>query len=74
MSTTRRTINEAMPYIQPMISERKAGMGEFGEDWSDKPVRSVVNTFVFLIGTKTTPRMICSNGSLTRRSLGATQT
>ncbi|KAI1793056.1 cytochrome P450 [Ganoderma leucocontextum] len=37
VSTTKRTIRQAMSHMGTVISERKANMEEFGEDWSDKP-------------------------------------
>ncbi|KAM5535893.1 hypothetical protein V8D89_010511 [Ganoderma adspersum] len=37
LSSTRRTVEQALLHFQPVIRERKANMEEFGEDWSDKP-------------------------------------
>lgn len=39
LSKTNETLARAMPHIQPVIKERRANMKEFGDDWSDKPVR-----------------------------------
>ncbi len=62
-----------MRHLQPVISERKANMEEFGEDWSDKPVRLFLHTSV-ISTTQTALRMICSSGSSTKRFLRTIQT
>ena len=33
-----QTIREVIPYIKPLIDERKQKMQEFGDGWADKPV------------------------------------
>ena len=65
MSATRRSINQASQYLAPVIRERKANMKELGEDWSDKPVCLVVDTFV-IAGAHGAYRTTYSNGSLTK--------
>ncbi|KAI1793059.1 cytochrome P450 [Ganoderma leucocontextum] len=37
LNRPKKTIRQAMKFIQPLINERRANMRELGEDWSDKP-------------------------------------
>ncbi|KAI0741599.1 cytochrome P450 [Daedaleopsis nitida] len=37
MSNARKSIRKAMPYLVPLLRERRAKMEEFGDGWTDKP-------------------------------------
>ena len=43
VSNARRTMAQAMKHIKPLIDERRAQLKAMGEDWSDKPVRPILN-------------------------------
>ena len=38
MSDARETLRNTVPYLEPVIQERLVQMGQFGNDWADKPV------------------------------------
>ena len=37
-SVGNKVIRNTIPYIKPIVDERKAKMEELGDGWSDKPV------------------------------------
>ena len=51
-------------------------MKEFGDDWSDKPVRPFDGVFVVIIAydPRADIRMICCSGSWTKPTPGTTRT
>ena len=45
VGNSTKNIRRAIPILKPVMDERKRMMEEFGEEWPDKPVRSV-NTVI----------------------------
>ena len=41
VGNSTKNIRRAIPILKPMMDERRRMMEEFGEEWPDKPVRSV---------------------------------
>ena len=41
-----------MKHIKPLIDERRAQLKALGEDWSDKPVRPVLNVLVIYVRSR----------------------
>ena len=68
MSKTNATLARALPHIKPVIDERRANMKEFGDDWSDKPVRPFHSAFALAVahGLRAATRTICYSGSCTK--------
>lgn len=40
-SAARRNIRDSLAYLKPLIDERKAKMEAYGDDYPEKPVRSL---------------------------------